>query len=103
MKAISRTRRSAVTVIAGMIAVGGLAFASPASAQDNVPNPEGTAGCTYAGSSCSNGSTRQQVKNRSNGTFVYENYECKNGSWVYTGTSRKAPVFPQKLPPVGRG
>jgi hypothetical protein len=94
MSTSTRTRRTAASVIVGTLAFGGLALAAPASAQPKPPEPK--SGCTYAGSSYSDGSTRQQVKNYSNGTKVYENYECRNGSWVYTGTSRT--VSTNRLP-----
>lgn len=92
MSTTIKTSRLAATVfVAAALAVGGSALTSSASAESKDPVPTGKAGCTYAGSDYSHGSTRQQVKNYSNGTKAYENYECRNGEWVYTGMSRTVP------------
>lgn len=87
-KTLSAPRLLVTVFAAAALSLGGTALTSSAAAESKDPAPAGKAGCAYAGSDYSHGSTRQQVKNYSNGGKVYENYECRNGEWVYTGTSR---------------
>ncbi len=76
--------------VTGAVTLAPLALTGVAHA-DTKQGTDAPKGCTYAGQSYSNGSTRQQEKKFSNGTSVYENYECKDGSWVYTGTTMVNP------------
>lgn len=100
---INGSRILVTAILGGAVALGGSALTSAASAVDN-PGVPGQAGCTYAGSDYSHGSTRQQVKHHSNGPDTWENYECRNGAWVYTGMSRVGPkgtVMPPRAATAG--
>jgi hypothetical protein len=94
---ITGSRLATAAVLAGIMGLGGSALSHPALAQPK-SGGETKAGCSYAGQSYSDGSTRQQLHNNSNGTSYYENYRCDDGSWTYTGTSRgsssQGPVDP---------